>query len=334
MTLRQMTLMSTLAFVLGGAMNTPVLAEEDAPREADVVVRISKQLFDDLVEDAIVDETPIDKFALGARSIGTAKSTAQFRIHLKPMDTQARFRIEVTGETETATVAHSRSVQVPVDSQTNFEGHAYVDYDGWVFDVADGDISAESDIWMGEAQTSRRGVVGRVVRRIAARRSQQRRPQALWQLREETKTAVTDRFNESLRELEKELQQATPLEKTVRLLFPQTRDWVFRPSTTPDFLQTVVGPEQSFAPQIPKRGDEPMQAAIELWVRLPVDDPRVKTVATIWNAAQQMLNTFPQDEALPAAGQISAVKAVRVDDWWVFDLHTASTLPKPEVAGR
>jgi hypothetical protein len=309
--------------VVGSVTDNPEIDVQSG--ETKVVVRISKQLFDDLVKDTIEERTPIDQFALGARSIGVAETSAQFRITLEPLAEEAKFLIQVTGQARASTVAHTRPVQVRSGSRTDFEGHAFVHYDGWEFHVPDGEVTASSEMWLEQITPRRRGLVGRLIRRIASRSVDRKRPQALNLLRETTKARVGESFDQSLDELERELQQVTPLEQTVNLLFPETKSWVCHLSTTTDYLQAGVGPKDSVVPELPQRGDRPMQAAVELWVRLPADAPKLDGLALLWNGAQRVLNGLSQDNESTAPDEIHAVEAIKVGPWWVFDLHTATT---------
>jgi hypothetical protein len=149
----------------------------------------------------------MDQFALGARSIGFAETSARFRITLEPLEEKARFLIQVTGQARASTVAHTRPVQVRSGSRTDFEGHAFVHYDGWEFRVPGGEVTASSEMWLGHIASRRRGLVGRLIRRIAPRSVDRKRPQALNLLRETTKARVAESFDQSLDELERELQQ-------------------------------------------------------------------------------------------------------------------------------
>jgi hypothetical protein len=151
-------------------------------------------------------------------------------------------------------------------------------------------------------------------------------------LRKDTETGVSNRFDAALIELQEELQKATPLKETVNLLFPETRSWVHQVSTTTDYLQAGMGPKEAVVPELPRRSDTPMQAAVELWVRLPADDPRLDRVSRLWNGAQRALNGMRQDGTAAKTNGIDTVEAVRVGSWWVFDLHTASTRARADVA--
>jgi len=93
-----------LSFVTGASLSGAEdqnAAEAQSANQMEFVIRISQQFFDDLVKDTVEDRTPINRFALGAHSVGTADTSARFQIILEPMKDRAEFLIRVTGQTQT-----------------------------------------------------------------------------------------------------------------------------------------------------------------------------------------------------------------------------------------
>jgi hypothetical protein len=304
-----------------------------ADRECPVVIRLSKQLFDDLTRDEINTTMPVDRVVMGTRSVGTSEAKARVDIRLEPVQGQARFSLDVSGRITAATVALSRPVRVHCSSSSDFCGSATIEFDGLKFHVPDGQVTAEADVTVDQIATRRRGLLGRLIHRIAQREVEKRRPRAVALLERDTEAGVTEEFDLALDALEKKLQDVTPVEKTLHLVFPETRTWTYQLSTTSDYLQAGFGPTDSVIPPLPSRGDQPMRSAIELWVRAPAGFASLENLTSLWDSAQDVLaeNLAEGEDAAPRV--IKSAHVSRCEAWLVFDLHTASTKADFAVAG-
>jgi hypothetical protein len=217
-----LVLCAGLSFVTGAspsAAEEQNATEDQSANQMEFVIRISQQFFDDLVKDTVEDRTPINQFALGAHSVGTADTSARFHIILEPMKDRAEFLIRVTGQTQTSTVAQKRSVQIQVGSQTDFDGRAIVEYDGLKFTVPDGEVTANSNMWFEQVSSTRRRRVGRLFRRIVLRSANDSKPEALAMLNEQAEAGVSARFDEALDAFDKKLTKSFPLNEPCNCCF-------------------------------------------------------------------------------------------------------------------
>jgi hypothetical protein len=62
------------------------------------------------------------------------------------------------------------------------------------------------------------------------------------------------------------LDQATPVEKSLTRLFPETREWVFQMSTHPQYLQAAFGPRGTAVPVLPENPGHLKDVRMELWL--------------------------------------------------------------------
>src|SRR6516165_164664 len=67
-------------------------------------------------------------------------------------------------------------------------------------------------------------------------------------------------------EIVAKLDRATPVEKSLNRLFPETREWVFQMSANAEFIQAAYGPRGAPGPVLPENPARLKDVRLELWL--------------------------------------------------------------------
>ena len=104
---------------------------------------------------------------------------------------------------------------------------------------------------------------------------------------EDGKAKLIAAFDEEVEKALKDLNEVSPLEKTVNTLFPETKDWILYPLTTPSHLLIGIGPKDRKLPTLPVT--DKTDAPIELWMRTKAETAAMILVMKLWKDANQQL---------------------------------------------
>ena len=103
------------------------------------------------------------------------------------------------------------------------------------------------------------------------------------------KKHVIDFMDRDVSALVDELNQVTPLEKALQKLFPKTKDWTVRLSTTKRCVQVTYGPPNSVLPKLPENPKNSDDVGIEFWVRTTPEEAKFIETLGEWNRAHNLL---------------------------------------------
>jgi len=116
-----------------------------------------------------------------------------------------------------------------------------------------------------------------------------------------------------------ELNKITPFEETITELYPETKDWPFRLSTTESHMQIAIGPADAKLPALPVSDKLPQQAGIEVWIQSTPEEARFLETLATWETANDLLREYLADQ--PEAQQlVENAKVTAVDDWVVISV--------------
>ena len=325
---RRVALMALCVGLLAG----PALAEESPNStlvpvagngEHDLVLRVTKQHFDDLTRDEFHETVPVERQFLLARVSGTAHVEGRVKVEMETDEDEAVFLVTLDGEVRTTTVSSARSLRIHSSGTTTYHAQKRVLFDGVAYRGQPTTVSLTHDSHVGQIASTRRGILGRLVVRIAQRIVPKMAPEVSRTVEREARTLIRNEFDQIAGELIVELNKTTPIEETIMRLFPETETWVYDLSTTDQYIQAGVGPKGLRFPELPKRAEGRRHDPVELWIR--TEDAKARAdVLKMWSVAQEVLATIAPENAdlpEPIRGQATAEQ---VGDWVVITIGKAS----------
>ena len=288
-------------------------ASEPAPEHA-VVLRVTREHFDQMTRDEFRETVPIERQVLSAWVSGTSVIKGRVWIEMTADEDEAVFTVVLEGKATTTSVSSVRSIRVHGGGEAAFHAEKRVHFDGVAYRGEPARVSLAGVPRVTCIESTRRGLLGRLAVRIARRQVAKMQPAAAQILEEDARQELRSEFDRLGEELIAKLNETTPLEETIQLMFPETKDWIYDLSTTEEHIQVSVGPRGYRFPQLPPRDQH---APVELWVRVAGGsvDPEASRV---WNAAQHLVRSFLAGMAGDAAsGKDTTID--RVGDWVVIE---------------
>lgn len=285
--------------------------------ETRIVLRISREFLLKHGLPAIEEVTPVDRCLFGAHVSGRSTTQGQTSINLDIEKVDAVFTLHFKGTTITKTVATHRPVEVYSTGTTIFEAQRAIRFDGLRF-TAEPSTIVQSHSTTIDGVATPRGLIGRIAYRRAWDAIQQNGPAADAISLEDNRVRVMASFDRESERLVKELNRVVPLEKTVALLAPETKDWVTHIARTKEYIMISPGPKNAKIPILPKEYLQ-LRAPMELWIhgQPAVDSTQalLQTWATV-NSALDRYRSFSSSSRKPA--KVEGIDFSSVGDWWVL----------------
>ncbi|PHS11135.1 MAG: hypothetical protein COA78_10360 [Blastopirellula sp.] len=294
--------------------------------EHNLVMRVTREHFDNLMHDEFEETIPVDRAVLSTWVTGSSQVKGQVDVELESDVDEAIFIVTLDGQAHSTTVSSERSVRVHSTGITTFHAEKRIHFDGLAYHGKPTVVTLEQETEIGDIVSTRDGFIGRLSVKIARRRIPQIQPEVSRIIKQDTKQAIQEEFDTMANELIEKLNKTTPLEETILLLYPKSKDWVYSLSTTGDHIQASVGPKGLRFPELPIRADG-HRDPVEIWVR--TGQVKVKTrVINVWNNAQDVLKlAYLAGVKLPEIVR-GDIKLEEVEDWVVIPLGNTSELLK------
>jgi hypothetical protein len=297
-----------------------------AANEHSLVMRVTREHFDNLMHDEFEETIPVDRAVLSTWVTGSSEVTGQVDVELESDVDEAIFIVTLDGQAHSTTVSSERSVRIHGTGITTFNAEKRIHFDGLAYHGKPTVVTLEHETEIGNVVSTRDGFIGRISVNIARRRIPEMQPEVSRIIKQDTEQAIQEEFDTMANELIAKLNKTTPLEETILLLYPKSKDWVYSLSTTDDHIQASIGPKGMRFPELPKRADGDRDP-VEIWVR--TGQVKVKTnVLNVWNNAQGLLKlAYLAGAKLPEIVR-GDIKLEEVEDWVVFPLGNTSELIK------
>jgi hypothetical protein len=306
-----------LALPFAASPSSPPSGKDGLP-EVNVVLRISRKLVNELTTKKIQRTTPIYLHDAKAETSGHSFTDATSSVQFPTAAAQATaFVIVLEGATVSQTVTRRPPIAVFGSGRMVFTVRKRVTFDGERFRTQPTSIDASFCSSVDGIATPP-GIVGLFVRLIATPRVHREAPLFADAAFRDGKAQLVATFDEEVDRIINDLNQVSPLEETVTKLFPETRDWIYYPLTTPTHLLIGVGPRNYRVPELPVTAAT--DAPIELWIRNKPETQGMLQVLKLWKDASKQL-----DQMLPATLGKSlkfegGFNTRTVKDWFVIQL--------------
>ena len=226
--------------------------EQPAPaKETRIVLRISKEFIRRHAPPAITEVSPINRCMFGAHVTGQSNTSGQIQIEMVPHDRDAVFTLRFSGTTTTKTVATRNPVEVYESGKTVFEAQRKITFNGLRF--SEGPITIKTSYSSSfDGLATPRGLRGLIARKVAIARVARTQPQSDAIGLQDTTNQVVAGFNKATEELLKDLNKMVPIDQTINLFIPKTKDWIYHLGSTKDYIFASPGPKDAKIPVLPK----------------------------------------------------------------------------------
>lgn len=294
------------------------MAQEADPPENRFVLRISREFIRKHMMPTIEETRPVDRYLFGAHVTGEAKTVGTTSIVMDVVATDALFTFRFTGSTVTKSQSRRDPVVVQSTSRVDFVAERLIRFDGVKFfeEPATIEATVSSSI---DCIGTPRGLIGRIVRKRALPVIEANRPAGDAIAMEGSKKRVLASFNAETSRMVTDLNQIVPLEKTLALFVPKTKEWVNHLGSTKEFIMVSPGPKDASIPILPKEYMR-MKAPVEFWIRGKPEGESTRRAVEMWGVFNRGLDRFRTQSVDAAANdtkKVEGLKLTAVGEWWV-----------------
>ncbi len=315
-----------LLLVIGLFEASSSLADERPPvEEAPVVLRVSADVIEELLDDEIEADVPFQQTAMGGEFSGTTRGRGRLDIELIPDGDEARFVVHVVGTAAGAFRGHRRNLVIDGSLHVDFTATKTIRFDGHKFHGEPTGVSPCVRIDLHRITTCRNGPFGKLAGKMIMPLAQSMRPRMEQQANRTVQTRLARFADVEADELIRELNETTPFEEAIHFLYPETKDWIYRLSANDEYLQATYGPRGAAAPRLPPLPKRPPEAHTEFWVKVDPDTARFASALANWNEAQDQLDEYFEESRADVSEVLDRAAVVVVDDWVVIIIGQPST---------
>ena len=281
--------------------------------EAKAVVRISKQLIDEVVSRSeVVATIPYNVVVLGFHCEGLAHGRGKLAVDLTTAQGDATFFVNSQGTVET----YTRGVRGPIVALGSawglFTSQTLVRFDGRKFCRGKTTPWVQIHSKLDKVEGIHGGPVGRAVGNVLRPLGQMLVPHAEGEgkpIGEYCLTAFVDELAEKIISL---LNRTASLHESLDRLYPESKGWEFQLSTAPAFIQAVYGPPGIAAPTLPENPGRFENTRLEVWLRATTKWAEALEALSKQPLAKQLIQryleaTLPELAALAEEWSVTAI---------------------------
>ncbi len=302
----------------------PVCGQEPPPQPGEVkmVVRISKQLIEDVVtRKEVVATIPYhNAIVLGFRCDGVIDGKGKLSVEMTAEQGQGTFVVSSQGTAQT----YARGVRGPIVAMGPawgpFASQTLVRFDGRKFAVVQTTPWAQVHGELERVEGRHGGPAGRAVGRVLLPVGRHLVPLAEAQAKPIGEYYLKNFVDELGEKIVTRLNRTTAVEQSLNRLFPDTRDWVFQLSTDSEFIQAAYGPRVSEVPVLPKNPSQLEDVRLELWLRSTTAEAQALEKLTKRPLAKELVQKY-LEATLPELAALSKERTVTaVGPWLVISI--------------
>lgn len=241
-----------------------------------VVIRISERAFDSIVGKAVDVTKTVDDVILGTTVHGRSHTRGKVAVDINPDHDDASFVFTFVGETHAKTVGHNGPAILYSRSSTDFTCTKHV-----LFDLENGfhagptSIDSKTNSVTDDIQSDRRGIRGRLIRRVAWRRVKENHDEANAVTADHTRRDIVTGFDETISERLAELNERVALSELVGELLQGVTETEYSVSSTDKYIQLAVRRKGMPETPITLPEDSVSETALQVWVHSSLIEPNV-----------------------------------------------------------
>jgi hypothetical protein len=179
----------------------PGAVEKSEPPAHRIVLRLSDEMLNSLMNQGFAREVDVRDVILGTTIQGKATISATPGVQLKECPDQATFQVVVNGTAQSRSTGYNGPAIIHSRSVTSFVATRQVVFDpGRGFYTLPAQVQARTQTFIDRIDSTRRGIVGRIVRRRAAREASARHAAATEIARQKAEQRIALAFDRQMEE--------------------------------------------------------------------------------------------------------------------------------------
>ena len=285
------------------------------PAETPIVLRISKQLIEELTDDEIEVELPVVDRVGNIPIRGTVKTRSMVTVDIQTSKKTANCVLTADGKAHAFLTANAGPVTAHGQAWIPYRLETRITFDGVKFRAHPVKATLEVASRIDEICTRRNGPVARCVRRIAGRMIGNSKSELDAYLYRRAKSKFEVELAEVAKELVDELNATNRLDEMIAEHFPESKSWNYHVSSTDKIILAAVGPKDAMIPKLRTDADGSMKASMDLWVRTTWEERLVINAALVWNSTHNLLKEVLPDDV--AESLAKDVKLTTEGNWFV-----------------
>ena len=316
--------------------------ESQTVQQNRLVLRLSQDFFDGVVDRDVDRLTPVAEVILGTPISGQARTVGRPTVNLIPDDSQAVFEVVLTGTTVSHTTGRNQAAIIHSRATTTFRATKQIVFEPQRgFRAQPATIDARTQlVTEGIDSTYRCRLLQRIVRRRAWQEVQRQHPQAELIAQTKAEARIRMLFDQRLEEGLARLNRASYLRSLLAALVPGESRLAVICCSTEDCVQIALTPRDDLdaSGALPVALPEPPQAAgpMQLWVhssllgamfqRAPDRFPWAGSWLAQWSASSRAATaaTLVNRLAVILIGDEAPLAVVPAGEWVVVQLSGMS----------
>lgn len=310
-----------------------------APDRA-IVVRFSADLFRPEEGSKVDNMSPVNVVILGNRVTGTCRTVGEINVDFLHDNDDASFQLVFDGACYSRTVSQSGPARVHNSSRTNFRCVKRVSFDlERGFHAAPSRVATSTQLWNDRIETSRRGLIGRVVRNVASRRVAETLPQARQVSDQDTRRDIARGFDQAIDQQLVALNRRMDTTRVLAALLGAATQRTYCVRSNAKYIEICFNDSKlGDAEYLTIPDDKVADAPIEVWASSSLFDSKLRTMITALSLAGNVLQRLSPDTNLPETlgligSSVTPKEVSVVDGWFVFALNPEKPLVALASAG-
>jgi len=319
---------TTFVFIAwtGTTLSASLVAQQTQPADEGgedlrAVVRVSWELIDAFADDQVIARVPFETEISNGTVTGYVESKADLTILPQKVHTEDRvsdsvFLVRAEGNAQGTFSASSGCLRISGPVSIPFWAECMVSFDGRKFQTGEAAVDARVSTYFRTITTRRNGPIGRAATRVASpfiRRQTSSTEQESSPVARQYVSNFIDRYTT---EMVTQLNQVTPVERSLFKLYPELKDWRIRVSTEGAYLQAHYAPPESPSVALPKEPHK--DAAIEIWIRTTAPEAKFLERIGKWDQTQELLKKYLPGEESEAGRLTSETNVKSFGPWFAI----------------
>jgi hypothetical protein len=263
--------------------------------ETPIVLRISKQLVEELTADDFVVDLPVSDQFGNLPIDGTIKTRSKVNITLLTSNKSATCLLSARGQAHAMLTASKGPITVQGQAWIPYHVETQVTFDGTKFKAHPITSRVRVCTQIDGIYTRRNGPLGRMFRRIAAQTIDEAKPRLDAHLYQQARHKFEVELAAVAADLVAQLNSTNKLDRMIANHFPESSNWNYHVSSTDKIIFAAVGPKNAVIPNFRTLANGAMQAPMDLWIRTTWEETAVINAALVWKSTHELLK-----HALPA----------------------------------
>ena len=347
---------AVIAWTLAGS---PALAW-DEPQQSEIVpishrivLRLSAELLNSLMDQGFQRDTEVRENILGTEIYGRARIVANPAVQLRDCPDQATFYVVIEGIAYSRSTGYNGPAILYNHSITNFTATKQVVFDpGRGFYALPPQVQARTQTYLDGVGSTRRGIVGRMVRRRANEQAAARHDESQEIARQKAERRIAAIFDRHVEQRLVRLNRAAEVRSLAALALRPggNGELKYACCSTPSYLQIATNfGDGGRAIELPVKGSASTAAApVEIWIHKSLVGDKVASalqllhdrakasdlVLALSAAARVIERQSSRPTALSALAAEVPVRVRDVADWYVVEVEVAPETTLAAVTAR